>query len=59
MFGVKTNVPVPLFLNPIHQPEESVEANGSANTPLPPVQTKVLARLASVIVGEELEVIGA
>ena len=51
--GANVKVPVPLFLNAINQPPVKLTDVGRLMVLLPDVQTNVLARLASVIVGGE------
>jgi hypothetical protein len=50
--GDIVNVPDPLFLKLMYHPLVIDEYTGRLRLPAPPVHTKVVARLASVIVGE-------
>jgi hypothetical protein len=49
--GLIVNVPVPLFLKPMYQPVDKPDTAGNVIVPAPLVQTKVAARLASLITG--------
>ena len=56
--GLIVNEPVPLLRKPIYQPVDKLEIAGSVNVPTPEFQTKVAARLLSLITGLVVKSIG-